>query len=310
MSSGPASRLFRVFDRPRSAARAVHDEIEHHLATRAEMLMETEGLSREAAFAEARRRFGDIEAIRRQMEGGERQMRKQIDRTVMVRQTTDDVKFALRSLRKSPGLALVVILTLTIGIGLNTAIFSIVKGVLLDPLPYANADRLVWAVGSFSGSSQAAVSPADYLDYRSMSTSFEYLGGQRGIGSYTLTGGDTPEILRGHEVTAEFFEALGATPILGRGFSRYDEETVSRIVVLGHTFWQTRFGGRADALGQTLMLDGEPYEVVGVMPAGFQLFSEPDFFLPIPLHVGDNLIRRFHNLRLVGLLEPGVSIEA
>ncbi len=224
-------------------------------------------------------------------------------------QTVEDVRFALRGLRRSPGLAAVIIVTLTLGIGLNTAIFSIVKGVLLDPLPYPAADRLVWGVGAFSAAPQAAVSPPDYLDYREQSTSFEYLGGQRGQAGYTLTGSDTPEILRGHQVTAEFFEALGGVPVVGPGFSRADEEQVSRILVLGCSFWQTRFGGRQDVTGETLTLDGQSYEIVGVMPAGFQLFSEPDFFVPIPLHTDGALIRRFHNLRLVGLLKPGVSIE-
>lgn len=309
MSHGPVRRLFRIFDRPPTAADAVDLEIRHHIESRAEELMKREGLSADAALDEARRRFGELEMIRRRMEGGERRHRRDMRRLKSIGQTGEDIRFALRGLRKSPGLAAVVIITLALGIGLNTAIFSVVKGVLLDPLPYPEADRLVWGVGSFSANSQAAVSPPDYLDYRDQSTSFEYLGGRRGIGSYTLTGSAAPEVIRGQSVTAEFFEALGGVPILGRGFTRTDEQQVSRIVVLGHTFWQNRLGGRSDVVGERLTLDGESHEIVGVMPAGFQLFSEPDFFSPIPLHVGGNLVRRFHNLRLVGRLQRGVSIE-
>ncbi|MFV1986974.1 MAG: ADOP family duplicated permease [Gemmatimonadota bacterium] len=309
MSAGPVRRLFRIFDRPASTSDAVDLEIRHHLDERAQALMKEEGMSHAEAVAEARRRFGDMRQLRRRMEEGERRQRRHTRRTELVGQTFADIRFALRGLRKSPGLAAVVVFTLTLGIGLNTAIFSVVKGVLLDPLPYPDADRIVWGTGAFSGSPQAAVSPPDYLDYRDQATSFEYLGARRWIGNYALTGFDQPEVVRGQAITAEFFEALGGAPVIGRGFSRADEEQVTRIVVLGHTFWQNRFGGSDDILGETLTLDEESYEVVGVMPAGFQLFSEPDFWLPIPLYVEGNLIRRFHNLRVVGKLKEGVAIE-
>ncbi|MDX1396462.1 MAG: ABC transporter permease [Gemmatimonadota bacterium] len=309
MSGGPRRRLFRLFDRPPSARDAVEIEISHHIEERARALMEEDGLSREQALEEAARRFGDLRGLRRRMEAGENRTRRTHRRGELVGQTLADLRFATRGLRRSPGLAAVVILTLTLGIGLNTAIFSVVKGVLLDPLPYPDADRLVWGVGSFSGNAQAAVSPPDYLDYRAGSTSFEYLGGRRGVGSYALTGFEQPEVVRGQQVTAEFFEALGGAPVLGRTFARADEEQVSRIVVLDHAFWQTRYGGNPDALGRTLTLDDESYEIVGVMPPGFQLFSPADFWLPIPMYTEGNLIRRFHNLRLVGKLRDGVSLE-
>ena len=309
MSGGPVRRLFRVFDRPPSTSEAVEMEIRHHIEERAEALIESEGLSPDEALEEARRRFGDLGQWRRRLETRERRHRRDGARAEALSQTLSDARFALRGLRKNPGLAAIVILTLTLGIGLNTAIFSLVKGLVLDPLPYADADRLVWGVGAFSGSPQAAVSAPDYLDYRDQSRSFEYLGGRRGVGSYTLTGLDRPMIVRGQEVTAEFFEALGGVPIIGRTFSRADEEAISRLVVLHHDFWQTHLGGRRDVLGETLTIEDEAYEIVGVMPPGFQLFSQPDVWMPIPMYVGGNLVRRFHNLRLVGKLREGVSIE-
>jgi len=302
-------RLFRIFERPPSSSDAVELEIRHHIESRAETLMESEGLSETEALREAERRFGDVGRVRSEMEGGERRRRREREHARRLRESIQDAKFALRALRKSPGFAAIAVLTLSLGIGLNTAIFSVVKGVLLDPLPYPDADRLVWGVGSFSGSDGASVSPPDYLDYRERSTSFEYLGARRGVGSYALTGLDTPEIVRGQSVTAELFEALGGAPLLGRTFARRDEQDVTRVLVLSYAFWQSRFGGDPEIIGRTVSLDDEPYEVIGVMRAEFRTLSETDFWRPIPLHVGGNLVRRFHNLRLVGRLRSGVTIE-
>ena len=306
---GLVRRLFRIFERPPSVPDAVELEIRHHIETRAELLVETEGLSEDEALREAERRFGDVARVRREMEGGEHRHRRARERSRVARQTVDDVRFALRALRKSPGFAGVAVLTLALGIGLNTAIFSVVKGVLLDPLPYPDAGRLVWGESEFGASRGAAVSPPDYLDYRESATSFEYLGGRRGGGSYTLTGFDAPEIVRGQSVTAELLDAFGRVPLLGRSFTRDDELEGARAVVLSHAFWQSRFGGDPDVVGRTLSLDDEPWEVVGVMPAGFATLGEADFWRPIPLHTGSNLVRRFHNLRLVGRLRPGVTLE-
>lgn len=306
---GLVRRLFRIFDRPPSVPDAVELEIRHHIETQAELLMETEGLSEEEALREAERRFGDIERVRIEMERGERRHRREREHARVVRQSTDDVHFAFRALRKSPGFVGVAVLTLALGIGLNTAIFSVVKGVLLDPLPYPDSDRLVWGVGEFDGRVGASVSPPDYLDYREGATSFEYLGARRGAGAYTLTGFDAPEIVRGQSVTAELLETYGGVPLLGRSLTRDDELGVTRTVVLSHAFWRSRFGGDPDVIGRTLSLDDEPWEIVGVMPPGFATLEEADFWRPIPLHVGSNLVRRFHNVRLVGRLRPGVTLR-
>lgn len=306
---GLVRRLFRIFERPPSVADTVEFEIRHHIETRAELLVETEGLSEDEALREAERRFGNVARVRRELEGGEHRHRRARERSRVARRTFDDVRFAFRALRKNPGFVGVAVLTLGLGIGLNTAIFSVVKGVLLDPLPYPDAGRLVWGESEFGASRGAAVSPPDYLDYRETATSFEFLGGRRGVGSFTLTGFDAPEIVRGQSVTAELLDAFGAVPHLGRSFTRDDELEGARSVILSHAFWQSRFGGDPDVVGRTLSLDDEPWEVVGVMPAGFATLGEADFWRPIPLHSGSNLVRRFHNLRLVGRLRPGVALE-
>ena len=221
-----------------------------------------------------------------------------------------DLRYALRGFRRSPGFTVVVVLTLALGIGMNTAIFSLVDGVLLSPLPFDEADRLVWGYSTFSGGSNASISPPDFLDYRQQSTVFESLAARRGGGSYTLGGFDRPEQVRGQQVSAGFFEALRAVPARGHTFTREDEtEATSKVVMISHGFWQRRFGGDAGVIGRTLTLDEEPYEVVGVAPAGFQLFSAVDFWRPISFDTEFALIRRFHNVRVVGRLAPGVTLD-
>lgn len=221
-----------------------------------------------------------------------------------------DIRYALRSFRRNPGFAAIVILTLGLGIGMNTAIFSVVDGVLLTPLPFDDADRLVWGYSTFSGGNNASVSPPDFWDYRDQSTAFAALSARRGGGSYALTGMDKPEQVRGQTITAGFFEALGAAPVLGRLFLMEDESAAtSKIVVISYGFWQRRFGGEASVIGRTLTLNDEPFEIVGVAPPGFQLFNAVDFWRPLAFDVGAALVRRFHYLKVVGRLAPGVSME-
>jgi len=223
---------------------------------------------------------------------------------------THDLRFALRTLRRKPGYTAVVILTLAIGIGLNTAIFSIVNGVLLRPLPYPKPDQLVWGYGSFSRGAQAAVSPPDFLDYRERSSAFDVLAARRGVGTVALTGLDAPQLVGTQTVSAGFFEALGARPILGRTFVREDEtDATNNIVVLDHGFWSRTLGADPRVLDRTLTLDGEPYHVVGVMPRGFQLFGAADAWVPIAFDSPGNQVRRFHNVQLVGRLAGGLTLE-
>lgn len=221
-----------------------------------------------------------------------------------------DLRHTLRGFRRRPAFPAVVMLTLTLGIGMNTAIFSLVNGVLLRPLPFENADRLVWGYSTFSRGDNASVSPPDFLDYREQNTVFEHLAARQGADSYTLTGLAEPERIRGQQVSAGFFEALGAVPAHGRTFDREEESlAASRVAVISHGFWQRRFGGEADVIGRTMTLDDEPHEIIGVAPPGFQLFNEVDFWKPIPFDHEFYTVRRFHMLRLVARLAPGVTLE-
>ena len=159
-----------------------------------------------------------------------------------------DVRYSIRRFAKSPGFTAIAILTLALGIGANTALFSVVNAVLLRPLPFKNPSRLVWSWGNCSLCDQAAVSPADFFDYRAQSHSFEYYGAMAGGDSlFNLTGNDKPIQIKGSMVTAGFFDALGIQPRYGRVFGPSDEKTPDpEVVILSHHLWQEQFWQRSE----------------------------------------------------------------
>jgi putative ABC transport system permease protein len=222
-----------------------------------------------------------------------------------------DLKYAVRTLAKSPGFTAVAILTLALGIGANTAIFSVVNAVLLRPLPFKNPARLVWSWGSCALCDHAAVSPADFLDYRAQNHSFDHYGAMAvGDSLFNLTGTDNPIQIKGAMVTAGFFEAVAIQPRYGRVFNESDEKTTDpEAVILSHHLWQNSFGEDPQVIGKSISLDGKPRTVVGVLPADIPLLSEADLWFPAPfLHEGMQS-RRSHSLRPIGLLKPVVTIS-
>jgi putative ABC transport system permease protein len=222
-----------------------------------------------------------------------------------------DLRYAVRTLAKSPGFTAVAILTLALGIGANTAIFSVVNAVLLRPLPFKNPARLVWSWGSCALCDHAAVSPADFLDYRAQNHSFDHYGAMAvGDSLFNLTGTDKPIQIKGAMVTAGFFEALAIQPRYGRVFNESDEKTTDpEAVILSHHLWQNSFGEDPQVIGKSISLDGKPRTVVGVLPADIPLLSEADLWFPAPfLHEGMQS-RRSHSLRPIGLLKPVVTIS-
>jgi putative ABC transport system permease protein len=222
-----------------------------------------------------------------------------------------DLRYAVRTLAKSPGFTAVAILTLALGIGANTAIFSVVNAVLLRPLPFKNPARLVWSWGSCALCDHAAVSPADFLDYRAQNHSFDHYGAMAvGDSLFNLTGNDNPIQIKGAMVTAGFFEALAIQPRYGRVFNESDEKTTDpEAVILSHHLWQNSFGEDPQVIGKSISLDGKSRTVVGVLPADIPLLSEADLWFPAPfLHEGMQS-RRSHSLRPIGLLKPGVTIS-
>jgi len=190
-----------------------------------------------------------------------------------------DLRYAVRLLGKSPGFTAIAILTLALGIGANTAIFTVVNAVLLRPLGFRDPSRVV-LIAEKSAYPTVSTSYQNYVDWRDQSHSFESMEATRGT-TITLTGSGEPERLNARMATAPLFSLLGVNAILGRTFlSEEDRAGGAPVVVLGYALWQRRFGGARDILGRSITLDSQPYTVVGVLPSGFELLQPADIFLP------------------------------
>jgi len=219
-----------------------------------------------------------------------------------------DLRFGLRTLFKSPGFAIVALATVAVGIGANAAIFSIVDGVLLKPSPFKEVDRMVRVLEKPPGGGRNGISTLNYLDWEKQDTVFEYIAAQR-WGSVSLTGVETPVQVQCEQVRVHFFDVFQGIPRIGRAFLP-GEDDVGRdhVVVISNSFWVSQFGSDPGVLGRKLILDGEPYEVIGVMPPGrFDLTStkmwRPFSFAP------ENMTRDFHWFSAWAMLKKGVSIE-
>lgn len=195
-----------------------------------------------------------------------------------------DLRFAVRVLAKKPVTTVAALLALGLGVGANTAIFSVFDAVLLDPLPYPDAGRLVrlWESNRGKEIDESRVSPVTFDDVRDHATSFAALAGWWHPDLNLTTGEGEPLRAAAINVTDELFDVIGVTPALGRGFvDGEDEPGKPRIAVLGHGLWHRRFGGDPGVLGRTVALDGNEYEVVGVMPAGFDFPDDTEVWLPL-----------------------------
>jgi putative ABC transport system permease protein len=222
-----------------------------------------------------------------------------------------DLRYALRMLRTDRAFAAAAILTLALGIGVNSAIFALVDTTLLRPLPFPNADRLVLLLESSRTSRRGGVAPANLADWNERSRSFETMGGFRGnVGSMVLGNGNgVPENVPRQWVTAGVFDALGAKPIIGRTFKRSDDLERAHVVVLSEAFWRTRFNADPGVVGRVLRLDGDPYTVVGVAPQSAQLLGRTSIWALSPI-LNSPGARRNYQLFAVGRLKPGVTIDA
>jgi putative ABC transport system permease protein len=220
-----------------------------------------------------------------------------------------DVRFALRTLLKSPGFTIVALATLAIGIGANTAIFSFVDGVLLKPLPYEHAERIMRVLEKPPGGGRNGISTLNYLDWQRENTVFEFMAAQTG-GSVTLTGVSEPVELRGALVSPRYFDIFGIKPPLGRTFADgEDQPGKNHVAVLSHAMWESRFGADPKIIGRSILLEGEPYTVVGVLPAagafdrGYAQIWRPLTFEP------QNMTRNFHWFGSFARLKPGVTLQ-
>ena len=223
-----------------------------------------------------------------------------------------DIRYGIRSLLKRPGFTMIALTALALGIGANTAIFSLVNAVLLRPLPFAEPDRLVWIWGNISnGTNQASVSPPDFLDYRQQNTTFEQLAAAITVPvPLNLTGSGEPERLNGAAVTGNYFQALGASPALGRTFLLENEKLGNdQVAVLSYGLWQKRFGGDRDIVNKTITLDGKTCAVIGVMPQSFTFPQAAELWIPINFDISEGMkLRKAHFMRPIGKLKQGVTL--
>ena len=224
-----------------------------------------------------------------------------------------DVRQGARLLARAPGFTVVAALTLALGIGANTAIFSVTYAILLKPLPYTQPDQITLLNESnlSRGWPSFSVSPANFLDWRAQATSFSALAAY-GSRTFNYAGAGTPERLRGLSGTAGFFEILDGTPLHGRGFRPDEfEPGKDQVVILGHAFWQREFGGRADAVNKPIALNGLPYTIVGVMHERWRFGGRDlSLFVPRAFTAGERTARGAHFLNVIGRLKDGVSVDA
>ena len=235
----------------------------------------------------------------------------------------NDVRFTLRMFRKKPGFTLVAVLTLALGIGANTAIFSVVNATLLRPLPFAEPERVVMVWGYLARIAQTAdrlpSSSGNFVSLRDQNHSLEKLAAFRSWG-WQLTGGGEPELLRGARVSSDFFQAVGASPTLGRTFTNEeDQPNRAPVAIISHSLWRRHFAADPQVIGKTMTLTGQTVMVVGVMPPGFQFpgganmipglqFAlDNDVWMPLALTDEEKQNQGTMNLALIGRLKPGVA---
>ena len=292
-----------------STTEEVNAELEFHVEMLTRDLV-AQGLAPEAARAEARRRFGDLPTARAQARRAAGDRDRATRRASVADALASDVRFALRQLRRSPGFALVAVLTLALGIGANSAIFSVINGVVLKPLPYPAPDQLQYVTSQFPtlGFDKFWVSPPEYFDLKANTRAFS------GIGAYTtgavnLSEGGSSERVNSISTTADMFEVLGVRPHVGRVFTAEEDlPNADPVIVVSHGLWQRTLGGDADIIGRQVEVQGRRRTVVGVMPAGFDLHdARADVWTPLGLDPTNTQNRGSHYLYLVARLAPGAT---
>jgi len=225
-----------------------------------------------------------------------------------------DLRYGTRVLWKSPAYTAVAVIVLALGIGANTAIFSVVNAVLLRPLPFPEAERLVqvWHVPpqkSFPGATEFAVSAANYLDWKERNHSFEQLSIYSFRG-FNVTGTDHPEAVQAAQVSADFFATLRQRPIIGRPFMAEDDQPGhGNVVILSSAYWKSHMGADPNVVGRELMLDGEKYSIVGVMDANSHIPSWAEMWAPMAWTSTERAVRSEHHYMVIGRLKPGVDVK-
>jgi len=304
----PVWRRYLRF-RGRDVRADVADELEFHLEMIAERLIE-QGVALDCARARAREEFGDFERARVLCEGIGAEQARRHEWGELFDSLAKDVRFAFRSVRRAPGFTATIVFTLALGIGASTAIFSIVRGVLLRPLPFAEPDKLVrvWEV-SPRGDDHNVVSIGNYISWRERARSFSTIGAHSAQLGVTLVEAGEPTRITTTDLTPSVMQVLGARAALGRTFVPDDDKGDGRTVVLSHDLWVRRFGADPGIVGRQLMINDASYTVLGVMPAKFEFPSAGvDIWRPVTADHIDPEERRSHNWYVVGRLAPTASL--
>ncbi|HEX4580548.1 MAG TPA: ABC transporter permease, partial [Acidobacteriaceae bacterium] len=289
--------------RRRRSAEDFAEEIRMHLELEADTL-ESEGLSEEEARRKARVEFGNVHAAE------ERFYLK--DRIEWFDNLLRDVKFAIRQMVKNPAFAATAILVLALGIGASVAIFAFVDAALLEPLPYANPNRLVSVNESGADSPRWPLSYPDYLDWQRLNKSFSSLDVYGGAG-YILRTGSGAEPVQAERVSGGFFKTLGVRPMLGRDFSAGENRPGGpNVLLLSYSAWLHRFGARRDVVGQSVDLDSRAFTIIGVLPRAFSFApsGNAEFWVPLNTFSTHETMRGFYNFWGIGRLRDGVTAEA
>jgi putative ABC transport system permease protein len=317
---------FRLSEARPDARRDVSDEIRFHLDMRTQELIE-QGMSADEALREAQRQFGDIAAIEAECRDERRARTRERGRREWWRGLTMDLRYALRSLRTNAGFTLAAVLTLGLGIGAAAAVFTVVDGVLLRPLPYTNPSRLamLWISSAASqGGGELPLSSGLYIEARDAVKGLSTMAAFRSW-PFVLSGESNtePEQIAGARTEPTLFTAVGVRPVLGRVFTPDEARPgANRVVLISYALWQRRFGGARDVLGRVVTLSGERYSIIGVMPRGFgfprgaelpaglQFGPRTDVWAPLPFTEEDRRNYGTMNLSAVARLAPGVTRAA
>jgi predicted permease len=284
-----------------SAERELDDELRFHLDRQV-----AENLAAGMTAAEARRRamieFGGVESMKEECRGTRK--------VNWIHDFVQDLRYAGRVLRNSPGFAAIAILTLGLGIGANTAIFSVVNATLLEPLPFRNPEKLValWQTESAPGS--YPLTGEDYLDWKAQNRTFDGMSLYSWASHVNVAAGSVPEGATAVRTEANFFSLLGVSPQIGRTFATGEDQSGgSHVAILSHAFWKSRFAGSKDVLGKPVLLNGEQYTVVGVMPAWYRTPAEAELWIPLDMSKKSLGTRGSHSWRAIGHVKQGVTLE-
>ncbi len=322
MSEPERRRRPRLIRSARRIREEVEEEIRFHLEMRVAAL-ERGGLDPAAAREEALRMFGDVEKVRAECVRIDTRRERHMRRKEQLAEIRQDLVHGIRQLRRRPGFTAVSIVTLAVGIGATTAVFSAADHVLLRPLPYGESDRVVtlWESKPAAGVGKVEVSPGNFLDWRERSGSFEAMGLVEPFG-FDLTGDGPPVAVPVWLVSEGYFEALGVRPFLGRAFlpreylrpAASDQDDAygqgESVVLISHRLWRTRYGSDPAIVGRTIQLDNIGFTVVGVLPPNLEYPEAKDIWAPKWFREGESQDRTSSYLSAVARLRPGVSVAA